>query len=282
MAIPATWSVAWERSRGAGHDLAGKTYDVAYNAPAGTTLLAAEAAVPYGSYYTGQSGDWGARLRDVAAQPDRRTKEVLVSYHYAPPTVEEALLLDTNKVLVEVRSSNFSYRPVADLNSDYVWHTVWMDLGGVASWKWEPIKGAGVKFDERLQFRTRFARDYGMGANLLSYQNTVLGAYYQQYWMVPTGSLRFATFTKYRAPTVEKLQMYDCLMEYMPGGWNKETQVQKYVYRTYQIELLTSAGASLSPVKYKEVGDWYPVGNPYYASFYPSKQWPLVLGQFDW
>ena len=280
MAIPATWSVAWERSRGAGHDLAGKTYDVAYNAPAGTTLAAAEAAVPYGSYYTGQSGDWGARLRDVAAQPDRRTKEVLVSYHYAPPTVEEALLLDTNKVLVETRSSNFAYYPVTDWNGDNVWRAMREDDAG--SVKWEITKGAGVKFEERILFRTRFARDYGMGANLLSYQNTVLGAYYQQYWMVPTGSLRFAAFTDYRAPTVEKLRVYDCLMEYVPGGWNEETEIQKYVYRVYQIERLDADGASLSPKKYDPVGDWYPTGNPYYAEFYPAKQWPLVLGQYDW
>ena len=280
MAIPATWSIAWARSRGAGHDLAGKTYDVAYHAPAGTTLAIAESAVPYGSYYTGQSGDWGARLRDVAAQPDRRTKEVLVSYHYAPPTVEEALLLDTNKVLVEVRSSNFSQRPTVDWNGKEVWFQE-RDPSGGPSVKWEPVAGAGVRYDERLQFRTRFARDYGMGANLLSYQNSVLGAYYQQYWNVPTGSLRFATFTKYRAPTVEKLWMYDCVMEYMPGGWDAETLVQKFEYRGYQIELLDEGGDSFDPKRYKEIGDWYAVDPSYYAEFYPSKQWPLVLGIYD-
>lgn len=281
MSIPSNWIPAWARSGAAGTDLVGKKYDVAYIAPAGTTLAIAEAALPYGAYYTGQSGIFGSRHRFAEVRPDLKTKEVLVTYHYLPPSVEEALILDTSLVRVDVRSENFAHRPFIDINADYVWHEE-RDADGGPSCKWEPVSGAGIRFDSRMQFRTRFARDYGMGGNLLSYQNTVNGATYSQYWCCPTGTLRFAAWTKYRAPTVDKLWIYDCLIVYSPLRWNLETIVQKYEYKVYRIERLDAAGASFTPAQYKTVGDWVPTGAEYPAELYESKQWPLVIGNYDW
>ena len=179
MAIPSNWALAWARSGAAGTDLVGRKYDVAYYAPAGTTLATAEAAEPYGKYYTGQSGVWGSRLRGVGVNPDRETKEVLVTYHYQPPTSEEVLWYNNGYVLIEARSENFAHRPFIDINENYVWHQE-RDPSGGPSYKWEPVSGVGIRYDRRMQFRTRFAKEYGMGGNLLSYQNTVNGATYSQ------------------------------------------------------------------------------------------------------
>ena len=283
MSIPGTWGYAWARARGAGADQRGNVFDVAYHAPAGTTLETARAALPYGTYYTGEGGDWGSRLRNVAVDPDRKTGEVLVVYHYEPPSLVDALIYDTDKVLVEARSASAPFYPVVDLNGNWVYHEERNSSGG-PSYKWERVLGPGIKYDHQMQFRTRFVRDYGMGSHLLSYQSTLNGATYSQYWYCPTGTLRFAAWRKDRAPTTDQLWLYDCLMVYNPLGWNEDTMVQKYELRAYQVPLRDADGAVLTDAdaKNKELTDWFPVDAPYYAELYPKKQWPLVIGDYNW
>jgi len=284
MAIPANWTVAWARSRGQGWNQRGKVYDMGYHAPAGTTLAVAEAALPYDTLYRGESGDdvFASRLQSVVVDPDRKTKEVVVGYHYEPPTLEDVLIRNTKYVLVEARSVGAAYRPFADLNGDYVWHEE-RDPSGGPSYKWEPVAGSGVRHDGRTQFRTRFARDYGMGGILSeTYQDSVNGAIYQQYWNFPTGRLRFAAWTRARAPTTTKLWIYDCLIESHPKGWNEETEVQKYEYRAFKIPLRDSEGVLLDPEEHRIVSDWFPTGETYFAENYAKKQWPLILGAHDW
>ena len=283
MAIPATWSYAWARSGAEGMDVLGKRYDVAYNAPAGTTLATAESALAYGTYYTGQSGIWGSRLRAVGVNPDRRTKQVLVTYHYQPPNVEEALILDTSLVRVESQGEQSTTRPFKDINGDYIWHAE-RDSTGTPSYKWEPVGGSGLLYERRMLFRTRFARTYGMASNLLYYQDTVNTGIMAQYYNCGAGTLLFAGWAKTRAPTTDKLWIYDCLIQYHPKGWNKETEVQKYEYRAYQVPLRDANGTVLAGANARNetLTDWFPSGATYYAENYAARQWPLILANYDW
>jgi len=286
MAIPANWTVAWARSRGQGWNQRGKVYDVGYHAPYGTTLALAEAALPYETLYPGEdAGDvFASRLQSVAVDPDRKTREVLVGYHYEPPTLEDVLIRNSTYVLVEARSLDSQYRPVVDLNGHYVWHQE-RDPAGGPSYKWEPVSGSGLCHEGRVLFRTRFAKEYGMGGILSeTYQDSANGAIYNQYWNFPTGRLRFAAWTRTRAPTTQKLWLYDCLIESHRKGWNEETEVQKYEYRAYQIPLRDADGVVLTgdDAGTKELSDWFPTGETYYAENYEKKQWPLILGTFDW
>ena len=94
--------------------------------------------------------------------------------------------------------------------------------------------------------------------------------------------MRFAAWTKYRAPTVAKTWLYDCLIEYSPLRWNLETIVQKYEYRTYRVPVRDEDGVAVTPAKTRTVGDWFPTEAEYPAKLYEAKQWPLILGTYDW
>jgi len=193
---------------------------------------------------------------------------------------EEIPIFKDGYVLVEVRSANTVERPFGDLNGEYVWHSEYDQTGGVGC-KWEPVEGSGMRYDRRMQFRVRFCKDYGIGSNLLSYQNTVNGAVYAQFWNCPAGTLRFAAWEKNRAPTIEKKWMYDCLVEYNPHKWNEEIKVQKYELRAYRIPVREEDGTVIDET-YREIRDWFPVGKTYDARLYESTQWPLILGTYDW
>jgi len=281
VSVPSTWTLAWAQSSAASDERRGNVYDVAYRAPVGTTLAGARGRVPHGTTYPGESGTFASRLTQARVQPDLKTGQVLVTYHYDPPTLDDVLINDTNKVLVSARSAESVERPVVDLNGDYVWHHE-RDPDEGPSYKWQPVKGSGLRYDQRIQFRTRFAKPYQMGGYLLSYHNSLNAAYYAQYWYCPVETLRFAGWAKERARTTQQLWLYDALIFYNPEGWNKETRVERYEYRAFKVRVRDEAGDLLGESYVKEVGDWFPTGEQYDAKFYDRKQWPLILGSYNW
>ena len=280
MGVPETWTRKWAHVSAATDRRMGKSYEIGYAAPAETTLTTVEVSVPIGTTYPGESGVFAPTLRNARIEGDGDDGLSLVVLRYDPPLPEEVPIYKDGYVLVEVRSENTAERPFVDLDGEYVWHSEYDETGGVGC-KWEPVAGTGVLYDRRMQFRVRFCKDYGIGGNLLSYQNTINGAVYTQFWNCPAGSLRFAAWEKHRAPTIDKKWMYDCLVEYNPHKWNEETKVQKYELRAYQIPVREEDGTEIADT-YREIRDWFPVGETYNARLYESTQWPLILGTYDW
>lgn len=284
LSVPADWTFL-ERNQGyRGDRYRGLFMTEMLEVPEGLSPAAVVAAVPYGTVYPGQEGEgiWAPAMRRHSFRKAHRPGRGGLVLDFEPPSLERVLIEHTDHVLVEARSRSISYRPFLDREGRFVWHQQRGVAAADLSEKWEPVVGAGVKVRGRTLFRTRFAREYGMGGALIQYKDSVNSVLMTQYWNCPTGTLRFVDWTKYRAPTTEKLWIYDCLMEHAPEGWNEETEVQKYEYRAYQIPVRDAAGVLLDPAETREVGDWEPVGDTYCAEFYESRQWPLVLGIYDW
>ena len=283
MSVPSTWILAWAGSVGLGTERQGKAYEAAYIAPAGTTLAVAESVVPYGTYYPGQSGDWGARCRYATVRPNLETDQVSVTYRYESATVEEILVDHQNYVRVDAEGTSVSYRPVKDLDGQWIWHTERDEIGS-ASKKWEPVSGTGIREEGRTLYRVRLVKPYDFQQNLIAYQNTVNAGNYAQFGNLryPAGTMRFVQWARRRAPTVDRLYVYDALVEGRNGYWNQETAVQKYEYRTYQVQRRQADG-TLIDGQYDTIADWYPtIDPPYYAKNYASHDWTLILGVYDW
>jgi len=286
LSVPANWTFLGRSPGYRGDRYRGLFVTETLEVPEGLSDAAVVAAVPYGTVYPGRGGDgiWAPAMRRYSFRNAHRPGRGSLVFDFEPPSPERVLIEHTDHVLVEARSRSISYRPFTDLKGDYVWHQRRGVAAADLSEKWEPVVGAGLEVKGRTLFRTRFAREYGMGGALIQYKDTLNSVIMTQYWNCPTGTLRFVDWTKRRAPTTEKLWIYDCLIEYMAEGWNEETEVQKYEYRAYQIPLRDEAGVVLTgdAADTREVGDWEPVGDPYFAEFYKAKQWPLVLGIYDW
>jgi len=283
VSIPSTWTLLWSGSVGLGTERQGRAYESVYVAPAGTTLKIAEGVVPYGTYYPGASGDWGARLRYATVHTNLETNQVSVTYRYESATVEEILVDHQNYVRVDSEGTSVSYRPVVDLAGQWVWHTE-RDETGAASKKWEPVSGTGLREEGRTLYRVRLVKPYDFQQNLIEYQNTVNAGTYPQFggYQHPAGTLRFVQWARRRAPTVNRLYVYDALVEGRKGRWNEETLVQGYEYRSYQIQRRKEDGTLIAG-QYDTVADWHPmIMPPYYAKNYPSHDWTLILGVYDW
>jgi len=282
MSIPSTWTVAWAGSVGSGAENRGRAYETRYHAPAGTTLLVAEAALPYGTYYGGESGVWGSRLRYVTAAVDEPTKQVLVTYRYEPPTVEEVLVAYQDHIQVDARGSSVAYRAPIDLDGAWVWHTEREEANSLSK-KYEPVFGSGLREEGRTLFRVRLCKAYDFAQWLVGYEGTVNGAMYLQYanYKFPAGTLRFAQWARTRAPTTEQLWMYDVLIEGRSGLWNEETLVQEYELRTYQIPVRQPDG-TLIEGQFRIDSDWYPTDYTYHARQYESAMWNLICGIYNW
>lgn len=281
LSLPTGW-FAIEVSPGISGDMRrGVGKNVLLDVPSTADNKTVESNIPYRSVYPGESGMFAPYMQRYGIRGASRPTRNEVTLYYDPPTVEEVLWYNSGYVLVEARSIPAVTQRQYDRNGKWVWH-IENDEAGNPLYKWEPVRGSSAAFEQRIQFRTRFAKNYAMGGNLNSYYNTVNSAIMAQYWYCPAGTLRFTAWTKYRAPTVAKLWLYDCLIEYNPTGWNEETEVQKYKYQIWEVEHLDVDGVSFTTKKYKPIGDWVPTGATYYAEFCNPAQWPMILGKYDW
>lgn len=261
MAIPSTWSLAWESSRGIALEMPrartriyGRLFDVGYIAPKGTTLAAAEAVIPYRTYYSGESGLWGSRRNAAEVRPDLKTGECLVTYRYEPPTLDLWLAENPNHgvLLVDVEGD------VEDRVFDTDDKRITGEFDDGFRYRYVLIKGNPKKFVARCALVLHVAVESLTVANLMRLYGKVNHASLPNFGNADAGTLMFLGARATFVIKEDALFLMDYRFAFNPDGWKDAITVQKERRMIKQEERFDKDEASFSPKRYRDVVNWEP------------------------